>query len=165
MGRKDWPTPWSWFTMWQTQYAFSVDAAASPLNTKLGRYWTVESNGLKQSWSGEKVFCNPPYEGLEAWVEKTIYGEAELAFLLVLSNTDTGWFHRHLWDKHESRWRPGIHAWFTQGRIPFGDVAQNTRGSLIVIQSKHDFQRPYLHPSEAGSPSPIVRVDTPNPRL
>lgn len=48
---------------------FTLDVAASPENAKCPNYWTAEDDALVQSWHG-KVWCNPPYSDLRAWVAK-----------------------------------------------------------------------------------------------
>ena len=49
---------------------FSLDVAAAAHNTKAPMYFDREMDGLKQSWAGERIWCNPPYSNLYAWVEK-----------------------------------------------------------------------------------------------
>jgi hypothetical protein len=43
--------------------------AAAPHNAKCPAYYDREQDGLEQPWHGV-VWCNPPYSGLDAWVEK-----------------------------------------------------------------------------------------------
>lgn len=54
---------------------FTIDAAATPENTKCRRFLTAKKNGLTFDWSGETVFCFPPsYMGrYKPWIEKAIY--------------------------------------------------------------------------------------------
>jgi phage N-6-adenine-methyltransferase len=52
------------------RFRFTIDAAASPTNAKLPRYWTRDDDALTQSWAGERVWCNPPYSDIRPWVEK-----------------------------------------------------------------------------------------------
>jgi hypothetical protein len=42
-------------------YHFTVDACASRANALLPHYWTKETDASRQDWSGEVVFCNPPF--------------------------------------------------------------------------------------------------------
>lgn len=58
------------FTPLHERFRFTIDAAASPTNARLERYWTIEDNALEQSWAGERVWCNPPYSDITSWVEK-----------------------------------------------------------------------------------------------
>jgi hypothetical protein len=51
-------------------YGFTLDVAASPENAKCERYFTAEQDGLRQSWAGEVVWCNPPYSSIAPWVAK-----------------------------------------------------------------------------------------------
>jgi phage N-6-adenine-methyltransferase len=48
---------------------FTLDAAAAPHNAKCREFFTVDDDGLAQTWSG-RVWCNPPYSDCGAWVRK-----------------------------------------------------------------------------------------------
>ena len=52
--------------------------------------YTEADDGLKQDWTGERVFCNPPYNGglIPAFVKKAL-SEAEQAILYLNNNTET----------------------------------------------------------------------------
>lgn len=58
------------FAPLHARFDFTIDAAAAPHNAKLPRYWTAEDDALTQSWTGERVWCNPPYSDIRPWVEK-----------------------------------------------------------------------------------------------
>lgn len=94
--RNAWSTPDWLFLTWHEAKKFTVDACALPWNAKLPRYWTPEQDGLKQSWAGHRVWCNPPYgKGLiEPWVTKALAGEAELVVLLLPCRTEMPWFQK-----------------------------------------------------------------------
>lgn len=116
---KDWETPW-WVTglvklYYNTQ--ISLDVAANASNTKGLCFYTIEDNGLRQSWVGHTglVWCNPPYKNIGLWVDKAIEeaNQGAKVVMLVPSSTDTAWFHKAL--------RYGCLPGFVQGRIPFYD--------------------------------------------
>ena len=88
--RTDWRTPQDFFDLLHKEFQFTVDAAATPENAMLPRYWTKADDALTQDWSGERVWCNPPY-GAEArpFIEKAAMYEAEIAVLLVPARPDT----------------------------------------------------------------------------
>jgi len=72
---KSWETPAEIFEPLHKRFRFTVDAAAEPHNAKLPRYWTkADDDALKQDWSGETVFLNPPYGG---GIEKFILRKAK----------------------------------------------------------------------------------------
>lgn len=88
-------TPPAWFAALHARFAFTVDVAASDENAKLPRYYTLQDDGLQQSWEGERVWCNMPYSGVRPWVEKAWYERerADLIVLLVPANrTEQPWW-------------------------------------------------------------------------
>ena len=48
---------------------FTLDVAAASHNAKCAEYYTSEDDGLVQIWRG-RVWCNPPYSDIRAWVQK-----------------------------------------------------------------------------------------------
>lgn len=71
-----WETPQSLFDELNAEFHFTLDAAASDTNHKCDRYFTEQDDGLRQSWAGETVFCNPPYGRKETgeWTKKMLRG-------------------------------------------------------------------------------------------
>ncbi len=66
---------------------------------------------LFTSWSGKRVYCNPPYgHGLERWLERGL--EASIAVFLLPARTDTKWFHDIVLPKAKE-------IRFVRGRIKF----------------------------------------------
>lgn len=57
------------------EFRFTLDAAARPWNSKTPRHCT---DGLSESWAGERVWCNPPFSDVRPWVEKAWAGCALL---------------------------------------------------------------------------------------
>lgn len=115
----EWETPQDLFDRLDATHHFTLDVAATDDNHKLPRYYTAQTDGLSHDWTGEVVFCNPPYgKEIGRWVEKC-HNEAVnhgvKIVMLVPSRTDTKWFHRFLY-KQETN---GINIKFLQGRLRF----------------------------------------------
>jgi phage N-6-adenine-methyltransferase len=109
------------FTPLHERFSFTIDVAANKRNAKLSRYFTVEDNGLEQSWVGERVWCNPPYSDIRPWVKKA-WNEATRAVLIVMlvpaNRTEQGWWQDFV---EPQRDRPGspLHVEFLRGRLRF----------------------------------------------
>jgi site-specific DNA-methyltransferase (adenine-specific) len=126
-----WETPQDFFDQLDNEFHFTLDPCADETNHKCERYFTKEQDGLKQDWSGEIVFCNPPYgRKVGQWVQKCfeeVYkGNCKCAVLLLFANTDTKWFHDWIYHKAEIR--------FVKGRLKFGVGRVNSpKPSMVVI--------------------------------
>lgn len=118
-------TPWEVFDPLNREFRFTVDAAASPLNNRLPRFWTRESNALAQEWAGERVWCNPPYSDIEPWVQKAwVEAAAECVVMLLPANrSEQGWWQRHVEPFRDGKWThievPNLTTRFLPGRIRF----------------------------------------------
>ena len=137
-GKDDWETPAWLFAELHKEFNFTLDAAASDSNHKLPRYYTQATDGLEQSWEGERVFCNPPYSrrtktnpGQAAWIKKA-YEESRsgaLVVLLIPARTDTEAFHEYILPHAEIR--------FLRGRLRFECAGKQKDAapfpSMIVI--------------------------------
>lgn len=142
----NWETPPDIFAKLHGIFNFDIDAAASPHNAKLPKFWTKEDDALAQDWSGLRVFCNPPYSMKEALLEKAIAGAKAggLSVILLPASTETDWYHKF-----------GAQAeiWQLKSRIPYlldGKRPQrwddkkkklvssgNTKGSSLLIYWPH----------------------------
>jgi phage N-6-adenine-methyltransferase len=99
------------------RFGFTIDVAASAANTKLPRFYSIEDDGLAQDWSGERVWCNPPYSSIEPWVEKAHGSGAEMVVMLLPANrTEQGWWQRQV---EQQRIRGEITVEFLPGRLRF----------------------------------------------
>lgn len=115
----------------QERFHFSVDAAASHENALLDRHWTLAENGLKQSWLGERVWCNPPFSRISPWVEKAWQevGWAELIVMILPANrTEQGWWQNHIEPFRDGRADPTCRVEFLRGRTRFIKPGQRRIG-------------------------------------
>lgn len=136
----EWATPQDFFDKLNAEFHFTLDPCATPENAKCGKFYTKEQNGLTQNWTGETVFCNPPYgKEISAWVEKCYKHSlsGECAVMLIPSRTDTRWFHEWVYGKAELR--------FVKGRLRFNDSKGSAPfPSLVVVYrgATHDEKLP-----------------------
>lgn len=111
----EWETPQEFFNKLEAEFHFTLDPASTHENAKCAKHYTAEENGLLQDWTGETVFCNPPYgRELPRWVEKCAKaaGRGTVVVMLIPARTDTRAFHEFIYGKAEIR--------FIKGRLHFG---------------------------------------------
>lgn len=71
----EWFTPQPFFDELDREFNFTLDPCATKENAKCKKFYTAEQDGLAQDWTGERVFCNPPYgRQIGRWVEKLATG-------------------------------------------------------------------------------------------
>ena len=96
---------------------FTLDPCATDLNHKCPKYFTIEDNGLAQSWANEVVFINPPYSDIAKWVEKA-FNEAKrndaICIMLIPARTDTKYWHNFIMKANSIT--------FIKGRLKFGSM-------------------------------------------
>lgn len=120
-------TPPEVFGPLHERFGFTIDVAASPANAKLPRYYTIEDDGLAQSWTGERVWCNPPYSHIEPWVIKAhLELAAPIVMLLPANRTEQGWWQRHV-EPYRDKGR-GFRVEFLKGRLRFIGPGQDAVG-------------------------------------
>lgn len=118
------------FGVWHERFRFTIDAAASVVNARLPRFWTVEDDALQQDWRGERVWCNPPYSDIEPWCRKARLGADFAVLLLPANRTEQKWWQREIEpyrDRHSS-----LRVEFLPGRLRFirpgnSDIGPNER--------------------------------------
>ena len=87
---EEWATPVNLFRQLDKLYNFTLDPCATVENAKCKKFYTKEDDGLIQSWTNERVFCNPPYgNGIDKWLAKATQEPVELALFLIPARTDT----------------------------------------------------------------------------
>ena len=128
--KNNWATPQAFFDKLDDEFHFTLDPCADDFNHKCDRYYTEKQDGLKQDWSGETVFCNPPYgREIGKWVKKCfeeVYcGSCKCAVLLLPARTETRWFHDYIYNKAEIR--------FIKGRLRFGGSSVNAPFPNMVV--------------------------------
>ena len=107
---------------------FTVDVAASPDNTKCDRFYTLDDDGLRQSWAGERVWCNPPYSSIRPWVEKAWTEPATLVVMLLPANrTEQTWW-RDLVEPYRDQPGSPLRTRFIFGRLRFLSPGQTVIG-------------------------------------
>ena len=132
--KEDWETPQWLFNELDSVYHFTLDPCSTHQNAKCKKHFTIEENGLIQSWKGETVFVNPPYgRDIKKWVEKC-FDESKHAKIVMLipARTDTSYFHDWIYRKAKIR--------FLRGRLKFeiNGIPQNSAPfpSMIVEYGK-----------------------------
>lgn len=121
---------------------FTLDVAAAAHNAKCDRYFDVETDGLRQSWAGERVWCNPPYSSIEPWVRKA-WDEAPTAdgivMLLPANRTEQKWWqtlvepHRDRGSGFRVKFLPGRMRFIRRGAIDVGPNERPPFGCVLLI--------------------------------
>lgn len=119
----EWPTPEKLKSELDSEFHFNFDPC--PIGGTQDALAT-----LFTSWSGKRVFCNPPYgPGIDKWLLRGL--DAELAVFLLPSRTDTRWFHEIVLPRaREIR--------FIKGRVKFGDATNGAPfpSMLVIIEGQ-----------------------------
>jgi phage N-6-adenine-methyltransferase len=101
-------TPDSLYLPLDAEFRFDLDACATHANARCRLYWTEQglgSNGqiiapgcgLTGTWEGSRVWCNPPFSDIGAWVNKAWFAGAEVVVMLVpATRTEQGWWHEYV---------------------------------------------------------------------
>lgn len=111
------------FAKLDERFGFTLDVAATPANAKCPAFYAPEHDGLSQPWMG-RVWCNPPYSQLNAWVEKAWHEWKgaewlELIVMLVPANRpEQAWWQDHV-EPHRDRPGTGLRTEFLRGRQRF----------------------------------------------
>ena len=131
----EWATPQAFFDELNREFQFTLDPCCTHLNKKCEKHYTKEDDGLSKDWSGETVFCNPPYgRELHKWVEKC-YAESQkgtTCVMLIPARTDTSYFHDYIYGKHEVR--------FIRGGLRFNGCDQNAPFPSMIVVMRGDDQ-------------------------
>lgn len=130
----EWATPNELFDELNSEFNFTLDPCCTHKNAKCKKHYTINEDGLAQSWKNESVFCNPPYgTEIKKWVKKCYEEHIKnniTVVMLIPARTDTTYFHEYIYKKSEIR--------FIKGRVKFIDENGNQQNSapfssMIVI--------------------------------
>lgn len=123
-GTDDRRTPAWLFDPLHAAHRFTIDAAASPANALLPRYWTRADDALSRPWTEERVWCNPPFSDLSPWVAHARTADAAAVVMLLPANrTDQRWWQELI---EPDRDRGGFSTRFIGGRVDFAAPASAT---------------------------------------
>lgn len=115
-----WATPQTFFNEWNALFNFTLDVCADAQNAKCERFFDLEADGLKQDWSLDVCWMNPPYgREIGQWVKKA-YSESRRGATVVCllpARTDTAWWHDYV--------LPFAKVTFIRGRLKFGDATNS----------------------------------------
>ena len=125
-----WATPQDFFDSLNDEFNFTLDPCATPQNAKCRNFFTKDTDGLKQDWTGETVFCNPPYgRAIKYWVKKC-YEESlkpnTKVVMLIPARTDTIYFHQYIYNKAKE-------IRFIKGRLKFGESKNSAPFPSMVV--------------------------------
>ena len=119
--RTDWATPSHVYGALDREFAFTMDPCR--LGDEGGLFG--RRDGLLLSWTGQRVYCNPPYgPAIPDWLAKG--READVAVYLLPARTDTRWFHEHV-----LRYAADIR--FLRGRLKFGGAKSGAPFPSMVV--------------------------------
>lgn len=126
-GNQDWETPWNLFNLLDEKFNFTIDGAADALNSKCDAYISEKHNAHKVELQSEVIFCNPPYNNMDPWVDTFLrWSTDNIVVILCQDRTDTNWFKR--------LWKEANQVWFLHKRVNFiGTVTGNNRGATIFV--------------------------------
>lgn len=130
---EEWATPQNFFDALDAEFHFTLDPCSTDENAKCAKHYTREQDGLAQDWTGETVFCNPPYgREMSKWIAKCAEHGAEggTAVMLIPARTDTKAFHKYIWGMAEIR--------FIKGRLKFGGSRNSAPFPSMVVVFKGD---------------------------
>lgn len=111
----EWATPRDFYERLNNRFQFNLDPCCTTESRKCEEHYTKEDDGLSKSWSGKRVFMNPPYgRGIDKWIEKA-YTEGQKpktqVVCLIPARTDTKYWHKYCMRASE--------IYFVKGRLRF----------------------------------------------
>ena len=128
----EWSTPIDLYNSLDEIYNFTLDPCSTKENAKCDKFFTIEDDGLKQDWSNEIVFMNPPYgREIKDWVKKAYEESLKGATVVCLipSRTDTKYWHDYIFPYSSE-------ITFLKGRLKFGNSKNSAPFPSAIIVFK-----------------------------
>ena len=128
----EWETPQDFFDKLNDEFHFTLDPCSTDENAKCEKHYTVEQDGLVQDWTGEIVYCNPPYgKEMTKWIQKCYqhFIGGGTAVMLIPARTDTKAFHEWIYGKAQLR--------FVKGRLKFGESKNSAPFPSMFVIYQH----------------------------
>ena len=146
----EWATPQDFYDKLDKDFNFNLDPCSTKDNAKCDKFFTIDDDGLAQSWVGYNVFMNPPYgREIKFWIEKalkeTLLGaerererERTIVVCLIPARTDTQYWHDYIFGKAKE-------VRFVKGRLKFGDGKNSAPfpSAVVVFDSEHNGETKY----------------------
>jgi hypothetical protein len=146
-GKDNWTSPKPLVRELVEHWGIGVDLAASTRNT-IAPLWygpshptrsrrdyltAIESDAERLIWA----YCNPPYSPRmqRRFVEKC--AARGRVVMLIPARTDTGRFHKYIWDRRKMRPHRGVLVDFVQGRLKFGGAKHGAPFPSMVVVFLH----------------------------
>ena len=113
------------YSVLDERFQFTIDVAATQENAKAPVYYSLDRlNGLEEPWFG-RVWCNPPYSEIGAWVRKAwaewaLWPEQlQLIVMLLPANRPEQAWWQDLVEPHRDREDSPLRVEFLRGRQRF----------------------------------------------
>ena len=141
----EWETPQWFFDELNREFGFTLDPCSNG-NHKVDKFFTIQEDGLKQDWSKDIVFMNPPYGGHTGdWIKKAVeeMRKGATVVCLIVSSTDRSYWHDYIFPYAKQ-------IRFIRGRLTFGKAKSTAPfASAIVIFSPKEFEKQIVYYSES----------------
>lgn len=131
------------------RFKFTLDAAASAENAKLACHLSREADALVRPWGRHRVWCNPPYSDLSAWVSKAWQemraGCPLIVMLLPANRCEQQW------------WQAWVEPYRDKPGARFGPMGEDLRGAVTLkcefLAGRLRFKRPgWVAPAKGDRP-------------
>jgi site-specific DNA-methyltransferase (adenine-specific) len=138
----EWETPIDFYKKLDDEFEFTLDPCCTIESAKCLYYFTIEDDGLKQSWENECVFMNPPYgRDIKHWIKKAkeeaLNNEATVV-CLIPARTDTNYWHDHIFSEYS---KGNAEIRFLRGRLKFGGSKNSAPFPSAVVVFRKDIAR------------------------